>query len=594
MILRVEAKPNSFRAVKFEPGLNVVLAHRTAKSARRGTRNGLGKTTLLRIVHFCMGGSETLKEDMRESHLENWQFTLELLIGNEPVSVSRSLERSSQVVVNADSRWLDRNIIANPQQSSLQQTMDLGNLRGERKLAVSQWRRILGNELYNLKSQGHEPHPVVFEGLIGYDARLNRFDKPFEFRVNQYRRDVHLCNAYMLGLNWQFASKWQEIKRREDAVKSEQNKLRQDEHLSVEIPTSIGELETERDRLQRVLDRTDADLSQFRVHPQYVHIETEANYLTRQLHDLSNRILQLKRLIDFHDESMREDRPASERKVVKLYEEAGSALSIPVVRRLEDVRAFHTQITRNRHEFLLKEVSRLNEDLENTIREREQLSETRAELMAVLDTHGAIEEYTRIQQLNEKSRSELEAITTRIEELKRIETETSKINIEREQLFLDARIDLDEKTAISKAREIFDSNTHALYERAGKLIVHLDPNAGYKFDVDISRSGSTGVDKMKVFCYDLMRAELWSKRDVRPGFLIHDSTLFADVDERQVARALELGEQKSRECGFQYIVCLNSDNIPHSEFSEGFEIDKFVRLKLTDNEPCGRLLGIEF
>ena len=99
---------------------------------------------------------------------------------------------------------------------------------------------------------------------------------------------------------------------------------------------------------------------------------------------------------------------------------------------------------------------------------------------------------------------------------------------------------------------------------------------------------------MKVFCYDLMRAELWSMRNVKPGFLIHDSNIFSDVDERQVARALELGARKARECGFQYIVCLNSDSVPYDEFTEGFDIDKFVRRRLTDNEPAGTLLGIEF
>ena len=99
---------------------------------------------------------------------------------------------------------------------------------------------------------------------------------------------------------------------------------------------------------------------------------------------------------------------------------------------------------------------------------------------------------------------------------------------------------------------------------------------------------------MKVFCYDLMRAELWSKRDVRPGFLIHDSNIFDGVDERQVARALELGERKATECGFQYIVCLNSDSVPHNDFTKGFDINNFVRLRLTDDKPAGRLLGIEY
>ncbi len=122
----------------------------------------------------------------------------------------------------------------------------------------------------------------------------------------------------------------------------------------------------------------------------------------------------------------------------------------------------------------------------------------------------------------------------------------------------------------------------------------IDPKSGFKFQVDIEREQSNAVSKMKVFCYDLMSAELWSQLAVRPGFLMHDSNIFDGVDERQIARALELGERKSRECGFQYIVCLNSDVVPRNEFKTDCDIDKFVRLRLTDNEPAGRLLGIEY
>jgi len=45
-------------------------------------------------------------------------------------------------------------------------------------------------------------------------------------------------------------------------------------------------------------------------------------------------------------------------------------------------------------------------------------------------------------------------------------------------------------------------------------------------NVEIERSGSQGIDSMKVFCYDLVLAQLWSQREGKPGFLIHDSMIF--------------------------------------------------------------------
>jgi hypothetical protein len=97
---------------------------------------------------------------------------------------------------------------------------------------------------------------------------------------------------------------------------------------------------------------------------------------------------------------------------------------------------------------------------------------------------------------------------------------------------------------------------------------------------------------MEIFCYDLMLAERWAAK--RPGSidLIHDSNLFADVDDRQIAAALELAADKANKLKFQYICTFNSDKLPLSEFSKGFDIASFTRLRLTDETEDGGLLGI--
>ena len=240
------------------------------------------------------------------------------------------------------------------------------------------------------------------------------------------------------------------------------------------------------------------------------------------------------------------------------------------------------------------EASRLQDELEKATGEQQQLATKRAQLLKFLDTHGALEDFNEIQHLNLEQRSTLEAIERQIQQRRKIDNEQSEIRIEQGRLELDARRDMDERHTIKQAKDIFNENSEYLYRAPGSFLAHINPKSGFNYRVEIKGAGSAGISKMKVFCYDLMRAELWSIRGVRPGFLIHDSTLFADVDERQVARALELAERKSRECGFQYIVCLNSDTIPRNEFTKGFDIEKYVRLRLTDNEPAGKLLGIEF
>ena len=149
------------------------------------------------------------------------------------------------------------------------------------------------------------------------------------------------------------------------------------------------------------------------------------------------------------------------------------------------------------------------------------------------------------------------------------------------------------REAREEAINIFNANSEALYRAPGNLVVDIT-STGYSFDVEIMRSGSQGINNMKIFCYDLMLAQLWANKQPRPGMLIHDSTIFDGVDERQTAQALELAQREADRWGFQYICALNSDTLPNDDFSPGFDLNRFVKLRLTDESPVGGLLGIRY
>ena len=119
-------------------------------------------------------------------------------------------------------------------------------------------------------------------------------------------------------------------------------------------------------------------------------------------------------------------------------------------------------------------------------------------------------------------------------------------------------------------------------------------DTGFRFDVDIMRSGSQGINNMKIFCYDLMLAQLWATKQPSPRLLMHDSTIFDGVDERQIAQSLELAHQEAENNGFQYVCALNSDTLPSNEFSPSFDLQSFMRLRLTDESEEGGLLGIRY
>jgi uncharacterized protein YydD (DUF2326 family) len=179
-------------------------------------------------------------------------------------------------------------------------------------------------------------------------------------------------------------------------------------------------------------------------------------------------------------------------------------------------------------------------------------------------------------------------------------TKKSK-EIKSKRIALDSRLarDFEDSRPIwEKAIEGFNENSLALYNNPGNLIINISEDGVvkenvYKFDVEIPRSNSEGVGRMKVFCYDLMLVDKFSKNG-GINFLVHDTTMFDGVDSRQVAHALEHARSKGLETGFQYICFFNSDSVPLGDFSNGFDLNDYVRLRLSDKRPEDSLLGFHF
>jgi uncharacterized protein YydD (DUF2326 family) len=72
----------------------------------------------------------------------------------------------------------------------------------------------------------------------------------------------------------------------------------------------------------------------------------------------------------------------------QLYKESGLLFPDAVKRSLDEARAFHHQIVANRREFLEVEIKRLGHVIDNREGEIRALSDRRATVLQVLQTHG--------------------------------------------------------------------------------------------------------------------------------------------------------------------------------------------------------------
>jgi uncharacterized protein YydD (DUF2326 family) len=112
----------------------------------------------------------------------------------------------------------------------------------------------------------------------------------------------------------------------------------------------------------------------------------------------------------FYNESLREGQPADNRKVTRVYAEAGVALPELVIKRLEDVQAFHRQVVANRRNFLQAEIALLSRTMAERNEQIRVLTEEQAAFLGVLQTHGALAEHSELQRLHNEDQTQLQRV----------------------------------------------------------------------------------------------------------------------------------------------------------------------------------------
>ncbi|SBW02279.1 conserved exported hypothetical protein [uncultured Alphaproteobacteria bacterium] len=581
MIRAVRANKRGFHTATFAAGVNLVLADRSSAAGDKDTTNALGKSTLIEIIDFCLASNTSPGKGLRIEALQGWAFTLELTVGGNDVAVTRSPDAPGFFAIEGPT-------VGWPVQPS-------PNKEGMPGLDTKKWRAVLAWTLFGISELASESsYKPSARSLLSYFVRNQSaaYNIPFKHFDNQKTWDIQVHNAFLLGLNWEKAATWQQLKDQKNALDALKQAIKTgavDGELA-----SLGELEAERLRLTTQLDREREALSNFRVLPQYREIEAQANILTSEIHGLVNaNIIDKRRLERYRESFVSEDAPTADR-LEALYDEAGIALPGAVRKTLADARAFNEKIVANRREFIAGEIAALEAAVVERDTQIVTLTDRRAGYLAALAGQGALEELTQLQEFHATTRLKVDELTNRITQLRQMTTKADTIKVETVALKRATTLDYEERRALwSQALSLFSEFSESLYKAAGRLVIDID-DTGYKFDVEIAGSPSEGISKMKIFCYDLMLISFARQRGLGIDFLIHDSTIFDGVDPRQRAHALELAAAMAEKYGFQYICALNTDMVPIGDFSPDFDFEPLVRLRLTDTDPTGSLLGFRY
>ena len=586
MIHSLSSNKASFKSIEFKKGLNIILADRNVLNENsKQTRNGAGKTTIIEIIHFCLGSSVKKDSIFKCEHLKGWSFILKLDIDNAICTIERFVDSSNKIYVSSR-----KNI------GDIFEELKYDGKNSRYYLTLNAFNEQMLNKFYGIKKSNEKRYYPTFRELISYTIRrgIDGYKSCFDYFSPQKAYSIQSCNAYFLGLSLECANKFQFIKDK----KKEIDDFKKISKSGLIGNYNIGKLNTNLVSKERETTELKKQLDSFKVHPQYKQISNKVNFLTKKIHSLNDDcIIEEKLLLQYEDSVNNENEDIDTLNEIKqLYNEAGVFFPNDSLESLKNVISFHKSIQKNRKVYLTDEIVRIKQKISLNRKQIESYSNERAELMSVLKTHGALEEYVLLQNNYIEKKKDLDILKERLKSAEEVENLSSNLKIENGELLIEARKDYNDRVDTrAKALSLFSNNTSFLYPEPGNLTIDLN-DTGYKFNVEMKNSRSQGVNYMKIFSYDFMVLELNNYKLPFPDFIIHDSTIFDGVDERQVARALILAYNKCKQMDSQYICMLNSDKVPGLDFDDDFlsVFNESIRLSISDDRENGGVLGIRF
>lgn len=580
MIHRIYSSLNSFKTFDLQPGFNLIVADRAEQSGLRETRNKAGKSSLVQVIHFLFGGEGKPDSIFRTAALAAHTFSMDVDIGGTRLTVSRSGQEFKNVSIEIP----DGNLTQWP----------VDPLSGKRSgvVTTTKWREALGRAIFDLPENPGTYGPK-FGSLFNYFARRDKsggFLEPTRQNSRQSPADIRVALSYLIGLDWTI-SQQREVLRQELVALA---KMGKSEHLKAFVGDQKA-LGTTAVLARRDIERLTQALDSFEVLDDYQVREIEANALTQEINSLTEENYLDCVYAEELRASLSVEKPPSVDDLKRLYDEVGVSLPDVSIRRYQQAQDFHKSVVSNRKAYVEEELEAIANRTRMRAERLERLDSERASIMSILKTHGALDQYTKLSEDLAAARASEQKATQRLELLSAATTKKAELGIKQQELVIRLGRDLKaNSSATSSAILAFETASEGLYTDPGKLSISAT-DAGPDFDIQMQGDESRGVRSAQIFCFDVMLMTLTQSRDISPGFLFHDSQLFDSVDGRQVFQAWAHGEQLCREIGFQYIVTINSDQIPQQvDRSDGFLPEDYILEPRLTDEHDGGLFGIRF
>ena len=569
-LIKLSANKESFKTVRFKNkvGLNFIVAdlNNPEQSKKGDTANGVGKSLLISLIHFCLGSSSN-KEF--KNKLNGWEFQLKFTINDTLYTVKRSTNNQNKVIFNNN------------------------------ETRLKEYKDKLANVLFDIPNDVSQ---LSFRSLLPFFIRPRKASYTDYKNPNHVKNDyqILIANSFLLGLDVVLAEEKYKLRKEKERIRKLVKELSEDKLLK-DFFLGKKDIHLASQELEEQIYLLESDLKNFEVAEDYNEIKLEADKIKKELDKIQNQIILYKNQIENIEESIQISPDIKKENIENIYKEASVIIKDNAIKQLSELQKFYEHITTNREKRLLLQKNNLLRKIEALSVKKDEKEITLNKNLKYLDTHQALDIFIKLTNKLSDLKSKKENILKYDELLRNYRDE--KIKIDENFITETKKTDtyLEEAEDVIKSLMLFFRELSKRFYPDATTGITVYNNDGdnqirYNIDAKIEADASDGINNVKIFCYDL--TILLKGFAHKIDFIFHDSRLLDGIDPRQKAELFLILNDSIKSRGKQYILTLNKNQLDDTKIYLGEEkykeiIEKNIILQLKDNSPTDKLLGIQ-
>lgn len=561
--LTITSGTKLIREIKFHKGLNLIID----ESEHQITGNSVGKTTVLKLVDFCLGGNPKHIYVDPETKRQEYKLVKDYLIDNKiliKLVLTSDLDKAVEDIV------IQRNFLA---KKELIRTIN-GEQMTEEEFEI---------KLSNILFPGHRESKPIFRQIISHNIRykdesINNTLKT----LDKYTSDAEYETLYLFLFGCEFTkgNSKQEILSKIKQENNYKNRLEKNQTKTA-YETALALINSDIEELNK-------KKSTFNLNVNFEKDLDKLNEVKYEINKLSSHIGKLNIRKDLIKETEAEIKSSKSnidlRQLEIIYEQATNKVTT-IQKSFSDLVAFHNAMIEEKVKFITKELPALEKSISesNNLLKR-QLAEER-KLTTTISKSESFEELEKvISELTEKHRKkgEYESVIQQLNEVEANIKEFNKQLSEIDNELFNDNFEQVVKTQLNKFNKYFATISNELYgeQYAVKydIITNTKGQKLYKFS-SFNANMSSGKKQGEISCFDLAYT-LFADEENIPGlhFLLNDKKEL--MDDKQLVKIAEFANSNN----IQFVASILKDKLP-----EEINKEHYFVVKLSQNDKLFRI-----